>query len=712
MNLRKNTLIIGVLIISIIASMFVAIERINTEKESKNVDIILDYSEFNKMAKQSEKDLDWWLEKFKDFGVYGVALNEESINSMIKEGKNVKVQMVGNIVEKEEWEKELPESLVTLVKKRNDIYDAIIYTDSEKNYSFIKEGLSTRYGKEKFWAFKDDKRYYIYMDGRVEEALYTKKKLLVDYEDKVFSESGKLYSTKILNMGLGLDEDKINLIKKAGLKVIPRPMYYEIWGNEKTVDNIINQYEKLDIVPKYMIFAGSEVLGNKEYLDKTAKYIKENDILIGMIESMVQREHIKQKGLYELTEKVNYQVTRVFSIWGWIQERYKYYNYHGAEEIENALNRAITERNIRVIYFKPFKHSASKYVVQYDAYKDMFDRFNKRLDKHNYKIGRVVPMKERHVRLRFKFLIGLGIVSGAILLLNYLIELKNKYNYIFMGLGSVCVLVLSKLGMGDKILALTAAIIFPSLSLTYMIKEFKIFNDSLENNWKEICIKGIKILLVGSLISLTGAFMVGTILSDIKYLLEMDIYRGVKFSQLIPILIMMLSYLSYFGYKRKEDKRPLLPIDDIKRLLLEDIKIIYVFAGVIVLIVGYIYMARTGHETNIQPSNLEMIFRNILEEKLIARPRNKEFLIAFPAVIMAAFAASRKYNIFIFPLLLCIAIGQTSIVNTFCHFRTPMTMSIIRTIYSLGMGIILGLMYTLLLSWVIKMGKRLRDLNV
>ncbi|PAB58758.1 DUF5693 family protein [Anaeromicrobium sediminis] len=710
--MRKNPFLICVLIVSILASMFVAVGRINTEKENKYVDVILDYDEMNKMAKQSEKDLKWWLEKFKEMNVYGVAINEESINSMIKEGKNIKAEMIGNIIEKENWEEKYPDSLLALIDKRDDIYDVLLHTDSEANYNFIKEGLTTRYGKEKFWTFKDDEKYYIYMDGRVDEALYTKDIELVDYEEKVFKQKGKLYSTKVLNMGLGLDKDKIDFIKSTGLKVIPRPMYYEIWGNGKTVHSILNQYEELDVVPKYMIFAGSEVLGYKEYMDETAKYMKENNILVGMIESGVQREHIKQKGLYELVEKMNYDVTRVFTVWPYIQERYKYYNYEGAEEIENTLNRAITERNIRLIYFKPFKYSASKYVTEYDAYEDMFKRFETRLSKSNLEIGRVVPMKERHVRVRHKLLIGLGIVSGTILLLNNLIETKKKYQYILFGLGSVCVFLLTRMSLGDKILAMMAAIVFPSLSVTYMMKKWKEYNEKKITDHKKIIVLGIKTLLVGSCISLIGAFMVGTILSDIRYMLEMDIYRGVKFSQLLPILVMSIAYLIYFGYKRGENEKSILPLRDIKRLFLEDIKVLYVFAGVVVLIAGYVYMARTGHESNIQPSTLEMIFRNILEEKLIARPRNKEFLVAFPAVIVCTYAACRRYNMLIFLSALAVIIGQTSIVNTFCHLRTPMLMSIIRTIYSLGFGIVLGIVYMIALEIIIQIGKKLRGLNV
>ena len=56
---------------------------------------------------------------------------------------------------------------------------------------------------------------------------------------------------------------------------------------------------------------------------------------------------------------------------------------------------------------------------------------------------------------------------------------------------------------------------------------------------------------------------------------------------------------------------------------------------------GVYYIMRTGHDSSIEVSSIEMLFRNKLEEVLIARPRNKEFLFAFPAVKMAVYCSVR-----------------------------------------------------------------------
>ena len=73
----------------------------------------------------------------------------------------------------------------------------------------------------------------------------------------------------------------------------------------------------------------------------------------------------------------------------------------------------------------------------------------------------------------------------------------------------------------------------------------------LENKywkWKEIFFIGIKTLLIMVLITSIGALYVASILSGIEYPLEIDIFRGVKVAQLIPIPLYALILLVYFRF--------------------------------------------------------------------------------------------------------------------------------------------------------------------
>ena len=58
------------------------------------------------------------------------------------------------------------------------------------------------------------------------------------------------------------------------------------------------------------------------------------------------------------------------------------------------------------------------------------------------------------------------------------------------------------------------------------------------------------------LLSLIGAAMVGGILSDTRFLLEMDIYRGVKATFMLPVVLTFLLFLRTHGlWQQGEDWR-------------------------------------------------------------------------------------------------------------------------------------------------------------
>ena len=152
-------------------------------------------------------------------------------------------------------------------------------------------------------------------------------------------------------------QEIIDVVQSSGLKVLPRPTNFDRYP-----ENLVKAFEaemtEFDIQPEYFVFQGESILGynpETENLDELYAYMNENSIAAGLIETGVQRSQVKQEGLVELTEMLNYDAVRIFPIVGYIQERYQWYGYEGADEIENTIYRAVTERNIRSVYFRPFR---------------------------------------------------------------------------------------------------------------------------------------------------------------------------------------------------------------------------------------------------------------------------------------------------------------------------------------------------------------------
>ncbi|AOY74833.1 DUF5693 family protein [Clostridium formicaceticum] len=724
--MKKNAIFLLILLVSIFALATTLSTRINVESNNKVVEIVLSYTEFQDMANQSEETLSWWFKKFSGLGIEYVDLQEENLESLLMQNKQLEVLMGWELLQQGNWKETYSSEVATYVDGGQiNEFDVFVTTRTQEVFDFIAKGLTERYDTEHFEILSHQAPFAIVMKGTIEDALYQQNLYLIDADRKASLQRHKPYSSKLMQVGLGFDVEKINTIKESGLKVLPRPYTYKAWMSETYLETVFEEFETYAMKPSVFIFSGGEVLGYPVADDLVTRYMIANDIKAGLIETSVQRSHLDQDGIDLMVRSLDYNAVRIFSVWPYIQERFKYYNYEGAEEIENTLYRAVTERNIRLIYFKPIKHDKYNirydqfiYLTDYSEYEKMFERFETRIGQHGMTLGRSSTMDSIRVRIAKQTLMGWGIVAASILLLGYLLKLnkKMKYGLLAIGLLLVPAAFVVRPMLADKVMALWAAMAFPSLAMVYFCNRcfHYVYKEEKTNKLHQQILYAVRDLIIVSAISFLGGLFVAAILSHIEYLLEMDIFRGVKIGQVVPIIAYVAIYASYFGYKRKnkKDQEPFLRYKDIKNFLFEDIKIIYVVSVVLFLGVGYIYLARTGHETGVQASTMELIFRNILEENLLARPRNKEFLIGFPALMVGIYFAKNKIKLLAFLSGLVAVIGQTSIVNTFSHLRTPVYLSVARTFYALVIGIVIGTIYILLFEIGIKFLKYVKERKI
>ena len=692
--------LVGFIILSILAGAVAVTRRIETEKSHNQVEIFIDYFEVNELARQSEQNVEWWLDFFKQLGATHVVLEEESVGLMRQALKPLRVEVGQDLLKEWNWQQYAP-PILSLYHETHGIndYDFILMTEDEQVYSQISQGLESRYNEHRYKRYPDSNGNVVIIHGSIQDAVYSPPADLTDFEGRNYYREVRLHSSQLTRLGLGFDEEKINKIQGAGLQIMPRPYSYSDWGGKNYLEGYLKDLERWNMIPSVMFFGGKQLPGYEDdSLVMLEHFMRENDVKVGLIESSFQREHLEQDGLDDLTESLDFKAVRVFNVWPFVQERYQFYHYEGAEEIENTLYRAVTERNIRMIYFKPFKETSTVYVTDPEEYQRIFHRFETRIAKHGLTIGEASVFPETSPGSPLQLVMSLGIAAAGVWLLKKIFPLSEKISAILL---TVCVITLMSLLLikpdtGEKLSALSAAILFPALSMWLFCDQTYKWMMSSPRMSYEIALKnGFFLLVKMSLLSGIGALLVAALLSDVRYLLEMDIFRGVKAGQLIPIMLFGVVFLHFFGYRRKSTvlKTPGIRPSEIKLLLLENIKVLYVAILGFLLIAGYVYIARTGHEGSLQPSEIEMIIRNILEEKLLVRPRTKEFTVAFPALILGAYIASLKYKSLIFISGLAAVIGQTSIVNTFSHLRTPVVVSFIRSLYSLAAGTIFAAIY-------------------
>ncbi len=702
--------------LGILSAFLLINNRISTENQAKVAEIALDYTEIQKLADQSEENVDWWLAEFRKMGALSAAVGEESLSSLREEGRNLDYGLLYNIRKNLDWRNSYPQELIRKVESR-EYKDHHLFVRIQDPFArqLVSKGLKARYPDSLYDAYiTADTDYYV-IKNRPEDVYYNQVTKLIDRDSNPDKEVSEPATSLADSMGLGFDPAKIESVKGAGLEVIPRSINYNVFP-EKLVGAYKNDLKELGITPRVVLFIGKEVTGYPSHQTELTAYMKENNIAMGLIETPVQRGAIEQADSVKLTRDLDYHAVRAFSVMPYIQKRYKFYNYEGAEEIENTMYRAITERNIRLIYFKPFKYNDLRYVTNVTEYQKTFENLKNRLEPHQITLGEFSQMPKNSPSKYLQVLLASGLWAALLLLLNQMWAIRPVYKWTLLVLGFAGSVVLFRFApaLGGEMTAFGSSVFFPSLAGLYLVRSMKsLYVSDTPQSFSATLLQGVSVLAVTTALSLAGGLIVGGALSGSEYLLEMEIFRGVKASQLVPLVVMTGIYLYSFGYRRSraEIKTHLHFAGDLKAILFEEIKIYYLVLAGIVGAIGYVYIARTGHETNITPSDLEMISRNFLEYVLLARPRTKEFLLAFPIIVSGFVFARFHLKKLIYPAALGGMIGLTSVANTFSHLRTPIYLSVVRTGYSIAFGAALGVIaFSVLWMIVSVLQKRIRSI--
>jgi len=189
-------------------------------------------------------------------------------------------------------------------------------------------------------------------------------------------------------------------------------------------------------------------------------------------------------------------------------------------------------------------------------------------------------------------------------------------------------------------------------------------------------------------ISLVGISIVIGLLNGNGFITGFEVFRGVKLVYIIPILGIVLFALFQVSEISKNSLKG--SVNTSANLLNREVKYWHVAVLILLAAIGLFYISRTGNSGSV--SNLELTFRQWLENTLYVRPRTKEFLIGFPFFVLALYVMdiNKKWGAI---LLIPGVIGFLSIVNTFTHLHIPVSVSLLRTLYSTVLGFVIGLVF-------------------
>jgi len=662
--MKPNKLLLAVLVLSLAVAAFTLYQRLEAEEPYYRVELVADYEKYKELADDMGMPIEDALTDLRDAGVTSVAIKEETLEKLRADGL-ISVMNLWELMEQDLLRHPLNE--VARRIKDSDLDPSgtvVIFTEDAVTYGRIREPLKVR-GR----AFRDWSQGGIY----------------------AMSVSGRYEDLK--ELAVVFDYGKFKMARALGLNIAARPYNYR----GITSGYIEGLFEKLTDYPvTSIIFDGEQALGYPGELETTARMIKETGIVLGPIETWMQLKHIEQLGLDSLIQLADFRAARVFSLNEAEADKVS------PREVMDRWFRAVDERNTRLVYLKPKIEGKKDPEDNFETNIKYIGEFSCLIARRGFELGDVVPMKGFNIGSLRLLVLVVGMVAGAAILIDDLIRIRKKYLY---GLFALAVagcfgLQLVVPSLADKAFALGAAIVFPSLAMLYVLRYCdKALKTSDQRNWKGIIGSSVLLLLKASLISLVGAVYVASMLSSTLYLLEVDIFRGVKIAHIIPLLVFTIAYFIIIGYRRDEYRNL---EGELKSLLDTPLMVKYAALLGLVAVAGYLYLGRTGHTAGAPILGIEAQIRTFMEQTLPARPRTKEFLLAHHAFVIMAAAAITRFEALLLPLGLAAAIGQVSMVNSFSHLRTPLYISFFRTVYGLGFGIVLGVIGVLFLGGIIK----------
>lgn len=682
-------------LLGLFAVVFLIFSRYEAESQLDTVEICAEDLTYEDLAIREGKDFKEFLFELKKAGFHSVMVNEMNF-SQLDLSSDFNYTSFSDLTTQIGWQNRLPDALVDYVSERGGRLTYLLETGDRELYELICRNLDQKYGSEIFWSFSEEqggegtkKSYYIVIHG--DYALRAHETVTISSE--VIKRDS--YEHQIKTLGLGFDLEKIRQINEAGMKAVLRLSNYQIADARRQWEYYKSIFESEIDVSKAFAFAGVAAAGTDKFgTDVTSEmsdYFLQNGFSLIMFEAEDQLGFYEFKGDRELAQKMNYNVVRLYNVPEFIRKRMNYLGLEGPKEIENSIYRAITDRNIGMVMLRPIFQSQDWYVSDMSVYRQLIDGVENRLTDHRIRLGDFGTLGKTFYS-KWLYLFILYALASL-----FMLSVKKIYynRHLDAGVTLFYVLLFPLLLYKMEHFVISASsffstVFFPVFSIFIGMSYVKFLIHRMKQA-KHPCMKNIVctgvttfVLITG--LTLAGAFFTAALLSRIEYLLEFSHFRGVKLSLVIPAIFSIPIYFYVFGFFTEEKHRF---FNTVKRLMKADVKVYMLIAVCMVGVVALFYLTRSGNTG--KTSSGEELFRIFLENTLLVRPRNKEFLLAFPALFIAIYLALKGYKNYILPFIIAAMLGLSSIQNSFCHTRTPIRISFYRSIISMGISILIGI---------------------
>jgi hypothetical protein len=498
----------------------------------------------------------------------------------------------------------------------------------------------------------------------------------------------RMLPDQIEGIPLGFAPGAFQLARSAGLHVVPRPEDTPAGLSPAAVQALYARIASSGVPVDAVLFAGvstQPIPGYPQAFAATVQAFRTHGWLLGLLETPQQLSNVDQPGTFALAQALGERAVRVYSVPPWLLAAYS------EPQAVTALLDSVIERNLRLVYLHPVVTGPDPVAATVTLYRDLAEQ----LRAHGFTLATPRPFPTVVVPRWQRVLQGLAVVAAGLLLLELLFPALGRWGYqplVVLG-GLVGLLCLASSKLSVELVGMAAASVFGGLSVYYAAWSWNRARwpryAGFGAVWRQAV--GLSVTMAG--ISFAGALLIGTLMGDTMHFLEWEYFRGVKLTYLgIPFLAALAFLASVgIGVDAEGRQRPSGLRDvwgELRALGELSVKFKYAGAFLVVAAIGWYYLHRSGNVSSIPA--IEAAMRQALARLLTYRPREKDFLVGYPSVFLAAFFAARRQRWPFFVFLLGASVGQVSLIDAFDHIRTPFLNSVQRESFGLVLGMLVG----------------------
>ncbi|AOZ94726.1 hypothetical protein PNBC_12875 [Paenibacillus crassostreae] len=629
-------------IVGIVAAIPVIYDRYQTETSANQVEFVFDYRDLVDIAAIQAHPNDYineQLDRLKDAGVSTMAMFESTLDEFQKSRRITLYSSIDLAKQKNE--------LIPV----NENFTYVVFTNEENAREIspiIEQTFQMLEIEVKPWTYEN--------------------------------QTGLMIETPMENAVLKpMQSDPItfNMLRSKGFIIMPR-LADSLPYDPDYMESLISDYASEGV--QRVLFEGESVKGYNDQaaqmsLNAFAELLKEHNIGIATIENL----KAPQLGLKQLAYALDYNVVRLYSL----------SDADAALDVQKIADRftlASKDRNIRMFYLNaaPSRNATKAMITDPmdNLIHSLVDPGNAidKIESNGFTIGPAesFDVVDSSYQRIFKLIVVIGAVAFISLMISYFFPILTISAFILGVIGSAGLIVL-KPTLFEQALALFVAISGPTIAMLLAVRKVNGLNlQAVEMKLSRRVMHAIVLYLKTAIISMSAIPFVVALLNNVTYQLMIEQFRGVSLLHFAPIALTGLYIVLYRGGNLRQQ---------LGNILRSRITILGVIVVGVIGVVGWYYLQRTGNAGSV--SSIELTFRSLMENTFGVRPRNKEFLLAHPIFLLGIFM-SIKYRNAIYLMVIAV-IGQLSMVDTFAHIHTPLTISLVRNLLGLGLGLIIGL---------------------